>query len=357
MLAGAGSGEVKLSLPIKKLDHQRDPLYVKVLMTEEFLLASFDATSMPPKAVDHFQEAASAKTGIPKENVIISMTHSFSAPHFNDDSNNAVFEQALYSAIEAVEMKETRIGFSLDFSDINVQRNIKTNDGWWIGKNPDGYSSRELKSIFFFHEEKPFACLINYDIQSSCVMAEDPTAVSADLPGAVSDIFRRKGITAFFLAGACADQAPVSNDPVQLAEKLTDAVSIPKPQVWDNAELSVSKVLLPMQKMKIPTRELTPHKEFEFEFSGEYASVPIVLLRLNDITLCMTSPELNSGYGILMQEFLPEKNMIVTMTNGAHKYLPQEWDFENITYEAMNTVLARGSDEIFLKAIEEELKK
>ncbi len=357
MKAGVGSCEVKLSLPIKKLTHQRDPLYVKVLQTDHFVLVSFDATSMPGETAEYFKEVVERECGMAKENVLISMTHSFSSPHFNSDENNAAFEQALCTALHQVEKKECQIGFSENVCDVNVQRNIETKDGWWIGANPDGFSNKKVMSLFLFHEEKPFACLVNYDIQSSCVMHEDPAAVSADLPGALADEYRREGITCFFLPGACADQAPIHDNYKELAKIMKKAISLPNPAEFVSEELKVTSVYLEKQKMLIPTKELTPHTSFVFESAGEMAEIPLIFLRLNEVMVCMTSPELNSAYGLLMENILPEKCMVVTMTNGAHKYLPQEGDYEKITYEAMNTVLARGSDRRFLHALEEELQK
>ncbi len=355
MKAGAAEERVYLNLPIKKLDHELDPLYVKVLQTEQVVFVSFDATSMPGKAVSYFKHVVSRETGMPEENIIISMTHSFSSPHFNGEENYKAFEEALIKAIQKIELKEAGIGFGRSECAINVQRNVKTEQGWWIGRDLKGFSNRDVKSIFFFHDEKPFACLVNADVQSSCVMEKDPTAVSADLPGALADAYRKEGIACFFLAGACADQAPLNDDHLTLAAELKNSILIPEIEPWEEEELHTSFVSLEMQEMTIPTKELTPHTSFNFVPAREIARVPIIFLRWNNITLCMTSPELNSGYGVMIEELLPERSMIVTMTNGAFKYLPQEWDFENITYEAMNTVLARGSDERFFAALEKEL--
>jgi hypothetical protein len=49
--------------------------------------------------------------------------------------------------------------------------------------------------------------------------------------------------------------------------------------------------------------------------------------------------------------------MIVTLVNGALKYLPQKRDFERITYTAMNTTLGYGSEEGFIQAVSELKEK
>ncbi len=362
MRAGVGIGEVKLALPIKNLQYQMDPLYVKVLQTEAFILVCLDVTSMPKEAINYFKGIVSRKTAVPEENIIFTMAHSFSSPHFHNSDNYDAIVSALVEALSLVEMKECRIGFSRDECDINVQRNIETEEGWWIGRNPDGYSNKEVKSIFLFERDegvdKPFACMINAGVQSSCVMSLDKRAVSADLPGAIADIYKKMGITAFFLPGACADQGPISADHKILGEKLVEAVTIPEAKEWESCRLHRNYVSLPMQKMQIPTKMLTPHKSFSFESTGEVAEIPLILLQLNEILLCMTAPELNSAYGKQLEKYLPQSCMVVTMTDGAYKYLPQEWDYDNITYEAMNTVIGRGSDRIFLdtlKGILEEI--
>jgi hypothetical protein len=42
---------------------------------------------------------------------------------------------------------------------------------------------------------------------------------------------------------------------------------------------------------------------------------------------------------------------VLTMVNGAQKYLPSAEAYDRITYEAMNSGFARGADEMLAQAI------
>ncbi len=356
MRAGAGSCAVSLSLPTKHQDHQLDPLFVKVLRTEEFILVSFDVTSMPGEVVQYFQEIVSRKTGLDSGRVIISVTHSFSAPHFNDTSCLKAFEEALVKALDEVVMKECSVGWSEGSCAVNVQRNIETPEGWWIGRNPEGPSDRSLRSIWFYHEDKPFACLVNYALQSSCVMELDPSAISADIPGALAEKMRQRGIHCFFLPGACADQVPADADHKKLAETMYREL-IPGPgQPLHSEKIKNTTFSAETQKMKYSTKELRPHRSYEFENTGESEEIPLTILHINDIVLCMTAPELNSGFGEELRGRMPEKCMVATMVNGACKYMPEDIDFERITYQAMNTMIAKGQTRKLTEALERELE-
>lgn len=352
--AGAGCGVVHLQLPIKKLVRQNDSLYVKVLRIGDIVLVNLDVTSLSKEAVDHFQTIVHDEIGVKKENVILSAAHSFSSPHFNDQKNLIPFDTALKDALH-FEMQECRVGYSTSMCDENVQRNIKTEQGYWIGRNPQGYSNHQLREIYLFHEEQPFACILNYDMQSSCMMEKDDTVVSADVPGVVSSLMRERGIITFWLPGACADQMPVSADEQSVGRKIYQSLVKVEPEALTNVSLKVSSAALQKQKMKYSTKELQPHTEYEFESLSETVDVPLLFLKMNDIVVFMTSPELNSKFGCEIAKMLPERNMIAAMVNGANKYLPQEWDFDNITYMAMNTELARGSELRFLEAVRKEI--
>lgn len=350
--AGANHCEVKLNLPIKGLYTQRNPLYVKVLQLDQIILVSMDVTSIPQSAIYQFKKIVADKTNLKEENIIISATHSFSSPHFNNDENMEPFKEALLDALN-IELKECTIGYMQSECSINVQRNIQTNKGYWIGRNEVGYHDPQLQSVFLYHDQIPFAVLVNYDLQSSCIHEIDKSIVSSDIPGTLSDLYRKDGIECFYLPGACADMVPKDTNVEELGKELFQSIQNPSEKVpLNSVRCKNFKVVLQKQEMKYATKDLVPHLQYDFKTLEEYVEIPITLLQLNDLVLCMTSVELNSRYGNKIKNMMGNKCCVVTMVNGANKYLPEESDYQNITYMAMNTEIARGSDVAFMKQLE-----
>ncbi len=348
---GVGIAPIVFPLPIKKLTHQCDPLYVKALRMEDYMIISIDATSAGKEAVQYLQGVVSSHTGITKDHIFVSVTHSFSSPHFNHGENYEPVRKALVEAMEQIELQDTRIAYHVDECDINVQKNCWTEDGYWIGRNPDGYRNPEVKSLHLFHGDQEFACIINYDLQSSCVQNVDPTAVSSDIPGVLAEYYRHQGVACLFMPGACADQVPVSDDHEKLGKELYESIHTGITEELSRISVQTEYQELQKQVMKYSTKELTPHKAFDFETLEDTLEISVSLLKINDVTLCMTSPELNAQFGKEIESNLGEKIMVITMVNDAVKYLPQEWDYEHITYTAMNTMIARGSDERLMEVI------
>lgn len=389
-LAGAGRAEIlfaKEDFPLKAYHSQHDPLYVKVLWLKketDVVIVSIDLTSLPDEAIDHFRRIVSDMLEVDYENVFISVTHSFSSPHIpvsistQAEQNlsallykriDSALKQALHDAKDT--LSKALIHFDSAECHINVNRNIQTEEGYWISQNPNGYSSHTVRTLYLHNDRNINVCLINYDLQSSVmdqVKINGSLQISGDIAGALSTKLAKKDIYAFFLPGCAGDQAPAYTGEnrekdgytyIQTAsEQLCQAVykSDLSYEEGESIQLTKVNVSLPEQKMKYGTRELKPHLTYEFEKTGNKITTFICDLCVNGIHILMTSPELNSSFGQKIREQYDENTMIVTLVNGACKYLPEKEDYEKITYTAMNTKIGQGSDQLFLEAVQ-RLKK
>ena len=401
--AGAGKAEiqfVKEDFPLKAFTGIHDRIHVRVLIMESkvsMALVSVELTSLPAEAVSRFQQECSTAAGIDREAVFVSVTHTFSAPHIPPHITNeqerklsdTMYDRICTAIREASGKAKASIQpASAEYCEasccLNVNRNEATPKGYWIGRNEDAFSDHTVRILKFRHKDQVFACLINYDIQASVMDQSHAAAggrlISADMAGAACrKLEQEHEMTAFFLPGCAGDQAPILRavrtdadgtvDDLHedgfvlaeqlgeyLAERVVTAAEIPHNQnskgCMDVCPRIVSVTAdLPAQEMKYPTRELRPQKQYSFDLTGETIPTPITCIRLGDVCILMTAPELNSGFGTKIREILGEKLLIGTLVNGAVKYLPEADDFERITYEAMNTKLGPGSAEKFLEII------
>ena len=143
LLAGAGRARIVLPADLFPVDGflaERDPLYARVVLlwrgTERLTLAVLDQTSI----------AAASLAGIRRilpGPALICASHTFSAPHVAGDSRPEL-QRALETAVaeaarQAVrELQPARIGWASGSADINVNRDVQTPDGWWLGANHAG---------------------------------------------------------------------------------------------------------------------------------------------------------------------------------------------------------------------------
>lgn len=398
--AGAGKAEIRFveeDFPLKAFTGIHDGIFVRVLILEENIrmaLISVELTSLPAEAVRQFQKVCSRETGIEEERIFVSVTHTFSAPHIppcirNEQEqrlSDTMYERICGAVCRASrDAKESVRPTVLEYKEasccLNVNRNIDTPEGFWIGRNEEAFSDHTVRVLKFRQENQTAAYVVNYDVQASVMDRSESAAggrlISGDLAGAAMKCLEEKSkAVAIFLPGCAGDQAPVlqavhtaADGTVRdlhengfvlaeqlgqyLAERVNAAKELPKDGsagFLDTGLCIVSRTAeLPEQEMKYPTKELRPKRQYSFELTGQSIPAQITLVRMGGIQMLLTAPELNSGFGRKIRQILGDRLVIGTLVNGGLKYLPEAEDFERITYEAMNTKLGPGSAEQFLE--------
>ncbi|GIM90719.1 hypothetical protein [Paractinoplanes toevensis] len=369
LLAGAGRTRIALPaelFPVDGFVAERDPLHARVVLLERdgrrIALAVLDQTSIGADSLAGIISALTRAAEVGPTQVLVCASHTFSAPHVVPDGPPEL-QRALEDAVEdaarrAARMRPARIGFATGTADVNVNRDVPTPDGWWLGANETGPSDKELGILRIDDEHgNPIAVLMNYAVQASAVHDSGEKVVSADLAGAAAAHVEQAypGAVALFLVGAAGDQAPTRTGEhlgaaaVDAVECATGTVATPRIRlVHDKVEVGAQP---------LPRREdIRPQRAYDYRAAGVTA-VPLWAVRIGGLAIAAVQAELTCVTGRWIKDNSPfPATFVVTMANGAAKYLADAGSYGRITYAAMNSKYAAGSAELVATRLVETLR-
>ena len=409
---GAGRATIAMPpgiLPLDGFGSVHDPLQARVLFLttggKRVAIAVIDQTSIFDSLVADLQAAIGKATATEPGDVVVIASHSFSAPHaFAPDHlppgvslspaeqrRGAEYQAAILAAATAAAEQAARDPapvrrlFLVGTSNVNVNRNRLSAQGWWLGGDDAGYSDKSVGVLVFeANDGRPVATLLNYAVQSSVMDhslgADGSKSVTADLAGgAVADIeARRPGTVALFLTGAAGDQMPsytarrnvydqsgayrtidIGDRGHLLAElqgeRLADSALQAAPTTIsggdDRLGIVHGAMTLDAQERPKDLRQIKPTHSYRFAPGGK-VEAPFVLVRIGDTAIVGVQAELSAVTGAYIRGHSPfAHTMVVTMVNGAAKYMPDADAYRRITYEAMNSSFGPGSAETFAAGI------
>jgi hypothetical protein len=401
--AGAGRATVHIepgTLPLDGFTEVRDELQTRVLLLDNggarMGLVVVDQTSMQAELIDKLRETISTIGHVAPENVLICASHTFSAPHISLAGNKGAEEmrkhQQLFVALRGAmqratadavaSMQNARIGFAAGTSHVNVNRDMQTAEGWWLGSDEHGDSDKSVGVVRVDGADgKPLAVLMNYAVQASImnesIMKSGGRAVTADLAGAATRHVEQQygnSTVSMFLVGAAGDQAPflvshrytldmngkaaridAGDAGYPLVELLGERLGTEVVRVNEGIRTGDANRQLRLVQENVTVTELAsnpnpnsrrPSRTYDFVKKGDIA-VPYWIMQVGDIALVGLQAELSSNTGRDIKAHSPFKNTIVmTMVNGAAKYLPEAAGFDNNSYEAQGSRYGKGAAEM-----------
>lgn len=407
ILAGAGRAEVRIDpklLPMERFGSVHDAPNARALLLKaekgQFLLLSLEMTSLMGRELGEVKAEAAEAAQVSVENVWVSVTHTFSVPHFlggpmlasaseQDIARNEAYKSSFLAAVRATAhaARETLTPAKLTVcsgaSTVNANRDIETPQGWWIGINPVGVCDRALNVLCVDGEdETPIALVYNYGMQSSVldnVFDESGSRqISADLIGEASrKLEAARGGVAIFLPGASGDQCPRERarwDSVDENGKIIttdlgpdkgfEIISRLGAELASDVERSLEQgsITLAADTISVERHCFECPKQVK-QFDGfpvptrGYTSIPdgtletsVEILRIgSQFAIVVVLPELN---GITGQTIRHESPVAVTwvaqMINGGQKYMVDTVSFDRGTYGAMNGFFDRGAAEVLV---------
>lgn len=418
----AGAGRAQVAIPASMLPYDRfgtvhDPLEARVLVlgngAQRTALVVVDLTSISDEEVARMQQIVAGQTGVAAGNILICASHTFSAPHMSSLAHlpaeiagkpaeeakvgqyQAAFETALRQAAASASrgLRTATLGYGAGVSDVNVNRNVLTPAGWWLGADRNGPSDKALGVVRIDgSDHRPIAVLFNYAVQPSVLdhsnIAPGQMAISADLAGtAARQIETAAGdpAVALFLVGAAGDQAPVqtarqqqvaADGTVTVKDLGIDAYPLlarqgerlgqdawrvgrairPMPMSPKLAVVSGQVELTTQAHPQGPVSQLHAVHSYSYQITGK-AQAPYVIQRIGDVAIVGVQVELSASTGAAIRARSPfAHTLVVTMVNGAAKYLPDADSYGKFTYEAMNSAYGPGSAEVLADAILARLK-
>jgi hypothetical protein len=406
--AGAGRAPIEIgqsALPVDGYVSVHDPLQSRVIVldnsSKRIALVTVDLTSMPDAMVAKVQDIVSRAAQMQLADVVVSASHTFSVPHVQGPASNAAEQQRKQRIAQAIEASVTqaatvavqdlqpaRLGFGSGTSSVNVNRDVQTADGWWLGANDAGFSDKSVNVIRFEGRDRhPIAIVLNYAVQSSIMnestLQSGGMQISADLAGAATRYVEQQygdRTVAMFLVGAAGDQAPyltakrnrldsdghsgtvdvheagfllvdllgerLGSEAYRVAQNVTD-----EPTGDPVFAVKSDKVRVHGQVFSPSANSKRPTKAYHFE-AGKPVDVPFWIVQIGGIAVFGFQAELSSQSAVDLKARSPfAHTLVATMINGAAKYLPDAAGYDRITYEAMSSPYFKGAAEEVSDAI------
>ena len=192
-----------------------DHLYARAIVlddgTTSAALISLDAGGVSEQIWQNVTRQVESELGIPAKNVLMTATHTHSAP--GQQAGRYVPKIVESVRLAKQRLAPARVGYGNGVSYINVNRNIidPQTKRWWEGPNYDGPSDKTVAVVKFETlTGEPIAVYYNYAMHA--VAAGQLDMVSGDAPGTTSryieDSFDDK-IVALWSSGASGDQNPL----------------------------------------------------------------------------------------------------------------------------------------------------
>lgn len=192
-----------------------DPLYARAIVLDNgrarAALVTVDAGAIPTEMWRRLSDRAERELRIGEGNLLLTATHTHSAPFVRDDD----YEERIFEAVrEALaRLRPARMAFGTGTSWINVNRNLidPENRRWWEGPNYEGISDKTVAVVRFETPAgEPIAVYYNYAVHP--VITGTLDMISADIPGAASNYIEASlggDAVAVWSSGASGDQNPI----------------------------------------------------------------------------------------------------------------------------------------------------
>lgn len=386
--AGAGKALIEIAeelFPLEKFTYCHDSLYCRVIILGDFVFVSLDVTSLQDYAITAIKEVVQANHNVLSDHIFISVTHTFSAPHTRSQKalseaseevrqKNQLYLNSLIVAVKTAlllaqnHLQSAHLSCQNTEAFAQVNRDIELIDGYWLGKNSHGYSNHTIPVLVISSiSGNIIAMIYSVDVQSAVVEKIADGAISSDLMGLTTQkIENELGCVALFMLGAAADQTPNIQDEKETFEGLEQfsnklaltILSQLRKGKQMNDKPTLTQITVDVEGQIIPDmKTLKPTKQYHFELNGK-KEVAVGILTVGDFGLVMLKPELASITGKNIQEHSPfPVTMVATMINGGQKYMVDKKSYDKCTYEAMNSMFARGSAEKVSKSVIEVLER
>jgi hypothetical protein len=225
----------------RKTSGARDALHAGILLLDDgktrAAIATFDLLDASDELVQTVRTAISSKAGVPRENVLVAVSHNHSGPDFKKEKSwaNEVTEMiSTATSLAAADMRKVTIGYGEDTIGFSINRR-KVIDGRAVVRlNPQGINDKRVKVLRFDDGRSltPLAvvmhavchpCFFTWGDNASPPYPEGFPKMSADFPGEALRFVEKAydgNTKALFLQGCAGDIRPnLPGDPYRCADE------------------------------------------------------------------------------------------------------------------------------------------
>jgi neutral ceramidase len=383
-----------------------DQIYSRAIVLDsgsaKAALISVDAGGIPDGVWQEVAGRLERELRIPVANVLLTATHTHSAPRQEASAYGAYADKIVESVrLAQARLEPARIGYGTGVSYLNVNRNIidpKTRR-WWEGPNYDGPSDKTVAVIALESlAGEPIAVYYNYAMHAVAVGQLD--LVSGDAPGTASKYIEDTfdgGVVALWSSGAAGDQNPIYFQQtydlreIRVREYAQRGIDIsnampPGGQGLDRSDPAVAKLMNQQKQMILSMGQFLgeevlhvmrgierPASNVRIEgrhasvscpgrertntgragFAGEYKDADPIEIRLGLLSIggimigAVNAEVFNPIAQRLKRESPHARTMLATLTNGTARsgYIPHDAAFGQYTFEVISSRLKPGCAE------------
>lgn len=388
-MAGAAKGNITpldymMPMPllfILKFDRVLDPVYARALALsdgkEEALFITLDMTLVPE--ADDLLDSLSDQTGIPRENIFVSATHTHGVTPLslvNFGGIGGMKKREWYSQIKATlirtvqvarsNMVPAKIGYGTGFSEVNVNRDL---DGYpsVLGSNFDRPSDKTIRMVRFDSlDGDTIALVVNYAchsvVMNGALHAGLRTYWTGDLAGNTSTKLEKQmgGAVALYSCGAAGDQNPAlraqyggptgkGNPAVKNLGRASINVLEYLSEIHSRDILRANdQIVCTETEGKIYAKQKTV--QVELNNPGDTIEYTLRLFGLGNIMVQGIDAEIVTSVGQAIVNASPYDNTIlVTLANGYKGYCPDDWEVDHKAFEWNESIKKGAAQKAFLE--------
>lgn len=360
-----------------------DPIHLRALIaddgTTEVALISIDlieAGDMTP-----VRGRIETELGIPSEHIIITATHTHSAPRIGDVSPGSLahagskeslaYTETVYEAMldtlraARASARPATVGAATGSADINVNREVHADGEWMLGFNPEGPSDKAVRVLRFDGVDgQPIALLVNYSVHPTVVLGTgelsadlsgvacrhveehfDGTAVCLWTPGTIGDQAPRVDLGLPFGVAPTARQAERAYRAMEAqglmvgAEAVRVAEGITRPSA--SARISAGQ-----RVVELPCKAGTNVMETMRQQLTQTVPLRLALIRIGDIALAGVSGEVVTEIGERLRDASPlAHTLLVSIANDRIGYIPDDARYDRPVHSVRGCPIVRGHAE------------
>lgn len=420
LYAGAGKALIRFReemLPLEGFQGVHDDPAARVLLLscgERAVIACLELVMLPPDGTDAVKRRISEITDTKYENIWVHTTHAITTPHAphapmgmggvplelsGEEKKTLEYKRALYmdALLEAISQasedaarafRPAQMGIGAGECRVNVNRDVHTPYGWWIGFAPEEPSNHTATVLRFEGEDGGLiASLLSYGLKPCAIdnseMDRGTRLISPDVPGLACRLLEERfGAPCLFAMSAAGDQVPLRQawydvvepdgsirkvdlgvrEGLKIVEELgrrmaREITPIVEKTVCDQSApvIRVAEGHIDWPGKARANMELTRQAVYTQQGSQR---VDALVIAIGDTALVGLKPEINTPTEAQLQAASPYGHtLVVSMVNGGQKYMPDSRAYENSTWEAQSAPFMPGAAEAWVEEAARVLRR